>query len=277
MFKIALGLFYLRVLTKRWQQLLFYVLIGISAAYGLIYVLTIIFTCGNPAKIADSVFNAKKCLPVSVTLGTGYLYGALNVTADWIFVLIPITVLMDSSLNRRSKISVGGIMALGAVGSVSGIMRMVYLEGIIGIPTGLSGTSSPLHYTLRPLIEDLAITIKATIWATAEPGTGIIAASIAILRPLVRYLSTTVKTKAQAMKASKVSTEPDTIALTSVGSKALPDIPDDDPWSPTSADSKPSRQRFVMIQAGVPSQVEDRIFQTLGPSKAGDPSASSPV
>jgi hypothetical protein len=277
MFKISLGLFYLRVLTKRWQKLLFYVLIGISTVYGLIYVLTIIFTCGNPAKIADAVFNAKKCLPAAVTLGTGYLYGALNVTADWIFVLIPITVLMDSSLDRRSKISVGIIMALGAVGSVSSIMRMVFLEGIIGIPTGLTRTSSPVHCTSRPLIESLAITIKATIWATAEPGTGIIAASIAILRPLLRNVSTTVKTKAQALKASKMSTEPDTIALTSVGSKALPDIPDEDPWSPTSADSRPSRQRFVMIQAGVPSQVEDRILQTLGPSQAGNPSASSPV
>jgi hypothetical protein len=119
MFKISLGLFFLRVLTKRWQRILFYVLMGVSTAYGFTYVLTIIFTCGDPAKIADTVFMPKDCLPAAVTLGTGYLYGALNVTADWIFVLVPITVLMDSSLDRRSKISVGIIMALGAVGSVS--------------------------------------------------------------------------------------------------------------------------------------------------------------
>jgi hypothetical protein len=99
------------------------------------------------------VFNAKKCLPAAVTLGTGYLYGSLNVIADWIFVLVPITVLMDSSLDRRSKISVGIIMALGAVGSVSSIMRMVYLKGIIGIPTGLTRTPSPLHDTSRPLMK----------------------------------------------------------------------------------------------------------------------------
>jgi hypothetical protein len=136
-------------------------------------------------------------------------------------------------------------------------MRMVYLKGIVGIQTGLSRTSPSLQNTSHQLIIILAITIKATIWATAEPGTGIIAASIAILRPLIRNVTTTVKSHAQAFKSSNNSTEPDTIALTSQSSKKLPDLPDDDPWSPTSDDSKPSRSRFVMIQAGVsaPSRV----------------------
>jgi hypothetical protein len=69
---------------------------------------------------------------------TGYLYGAINIIADWTFVLIPISVLLDSNLDRRSKISVSVVMALGAVGSVSSIMRMVYLRGLILKPTGLS-------------------------------------------------------------------------------------------------------------------------------------------
>lgn len=38
-------------------------------------------------------------------------------------------------------------------------------------------------------------TVKATIWATAEPGTGIIAASVAVLRPLYRQIATNVQTK----------------------------------------------------------------------------------
>jgi hypothetical protein len=69
-----------------------------------------------------------------------------------------------------------------------------------------------------------------------------------------------------------------------MGSKALPELPDEDPWSPTSADSKPSRQRFVMIQAGDPSQAEDRISQAeegtsraVGPSQAGNSSGPSQV
>jgi hypothetical protein len=116
----------------------------VSAFYGLFYVLTAIFACGNPAKLADALLGSKKCLPTAFILSTGYLYGALNVIADWTFVLIPISVLLDSALDRRAKISVSVVMALGAVGSVSSIMRMVYLRGLILSPTSLSSISDHL-------------------------------------------------------------------------------------------------------------------------------------
>lgn len=45
------------------------------------------------------------------------------------------------------------------------------------------------------LICEPAASIKATIWATAEPGTGIVAASTAILRPLFRKLYADVREK----------------------------------------------------------------------------------
>jgi hypothetical protein len=191
----------------------------VSAFYGLFYVLTAIFACGNPAKLADALLGSKKCLPTAFILSTGYLYGALNVIADWTFVLIPISVLLDSALDRRAKISVSVVMALGAVGSVSSIMRMVYLRGLILSPTSLS-----------------SITIKATIWATAEPGTGIVAASIAILRPLIRDITTSVKSHAGSRKGSRGDDE-DTIALTSQAAKkhSAYSIGDDDPWSPSIA------------------------------------------
>ncbi|KAH3967757.1 hypothetical protein HBH52_185170 [Parastagonospora nodorum] len=237
--KISLGLFFLRVLTKRWQIMLFHYLLAISAVYGLFYVLTAIFACGDPSKIADTLLGSQKCLPAAFGLATGYLYGAINVIADWTFVLIPITVLLDSELDRRSKISVSIVMALGAVGSVSSIMRMVYLRGLINVPTGLKST-----------------TIKATIWATAEPGTGIIAASVAILRPLIRNIKTSVKSHASAMgsrKASNASSE-DTVALTSLASNkgSVYSRVVEEPWSPPPTLGQASVQRVISIQGGSP-------------------------
>lgn len=154
MLKVSLGLFFLRVLTKRWQRLLFHVLLIISAAYGFFYVLTAIFACGDPSKIADTMLGSQKCLPAAFILATGYLYGALNVIADWTFVLIPISVLIDSDLDRRSKISVSIVMALGAVGSVSSIMRMVYLKGLLFVPTGLTRTLLSCYSAFRANLSD---------------------------------------------------------------------------------------------------------------------------
>lgn len=198
--KVSLGLFFLRVLTAPWQTRIFHTLLAISTIYGLIYILITIFQCGNPSKLADSLLGSPKCLPGPFLLATGYLYGAINILADWTFVLIPISVLVSSDLDRKSKISVSIVMALGAVGSVSSIMRMVYLHGL-----ALNGGKGIL-----------ASSIKATIWATAEPGTGIIAASIAILRPLLRVLASGLRSKVSSLGSNKscYPSVSDTLVLT---------------------------------------------------------------
>ncbi|KAI8932877.1 hypothetical protein NX059_010357 [Plenodomus lindquistii] len=216
--KVSLGLFFLRVLTAPWQTRIFHTILVISSVYGLVYILITIFQCGDPAKLADSLLGSPKCLPSKFLLASGYLYGAINVLADWTFVLIPISVLVGSELDRRSKISVSLIMALGAIGSVSSVMRMVYLHGLsLTGGKGLSATS-----------------VKATIWATAEPGTGIIAASIAILRPLIRAVATGVRTKVASINSNKscYPSESDTIALTTKQT-SIYSVQGDGPWSPT--------------------------------------------
>lgn len=61
---------------------------------------------------------------------------------------------------------------------------------------------------------ETAQAIKATIWATAEPGTGIIAASIAILRPLFQQIFNDVRKSASFIsKPRKVESSDDEIAL----------------------------------------------------------------
>ncbi|EUC42659.1 hypothetical protein COCMIDRAFT_39291 [Bipolaris oryzae ATCC 44560] len=199
--KVSLGIFFLRVLTKKWQKHVFHTVLTIGVVYGFFYFFIILFQCGDPRHIADGFIQKKsdKCLPPALRMSAGYIYGIINVLADWTFVLIPISVLMDSDLDRRSKMSVGMVMALGAVGSVSSIMRLVYLDGL-----ELSTMES-----LNPQA------IKATIWATAEPGTGIIAASIAILRPLFQQVYNDVRNKSTSFisKPRKSESSDDEIAL----------------------------------------------------------------
>lgn len=146
--KISLGLFFLRVLTKPWQKVIFHTILGVSATYGLFYTFTTIFVCGDPAKLADSLVGSKKCLPAAFILTTGYLYGCINVIADWTFVLIPIAILIESDMDRRSKISVSIVMGLGAIGSVSSILRMVYLEGLLFSRGGAGGLNRKSLFNL---------------------------------------------------------------------------------------------------------------------------------
>jgi hypothetical protein len=113
--KISLGLFFMRVLTRRWQINLFRIILAVSAASGLFYVCIVIFACGSPDKLALGLVGSKKCLPPRLIFTAGLLYGVINVIADWIFVLIPIWILVDSDMDRQMKISVSIVMAFGAM------------------------------------------------------------------------------------------------------------------------------------------------------------------
>jgi hypothetical protein len=244
--KVSLGLFFLRVLTKKWQKLIFHITLGVGVFVGLFYFFIVLFQCGNPSHIADNLTTpgTPQCLPKELGLAMGYIYGIVNILADWTFVLIPITVLMDSELDRWSKISVSMIMGLGAIGSISSIMRLVYLEALSLNAIGALNVDA----------------IKATIWATAEPGTGIIAASIAILRPLVRQVACEMRKQATSLSKSRnASNSDDSIALTnrisvtrSQASKksSIDSIrSEDSPWSPAILGTA-NVQRMVVIQGG---------------------------
>ncbi|KAI1548614.1 hypothetical protein PtrSN001C_002005 [Pyrenophora tritici-repentis] len=195
--KVSLGLFFLRVLTKKWQKLIFHIALVISTIYGFLYVFVALFQCGDPTRLADNLLHpsSPNCLPSAFLMCTGYVYGIINVIADWTFVLLPVSVLMDSDLDRRSKISV-------------------------------------------------IISRKVTIWATAEPGTGIVAASVAILRPLVRKMAADVREKAKMHSRKGSHQSDDTIRLTrrasftppfkkKPGMYSLNSEDDENPWSPT--------------------------------------------
>jgi hypothetical protein len=261
--KVSLGLFFLRVLTKKWQKTLFHVILAISVVFGILYVFVSIFQCGDPTKLADSFFGSKKCLPRGLLLGSGYIYGTINVLADWTFVLIPIVVLLDSEMDRRSKISVSIVMGLGAVGSISSIFRMVYLEGL---QLGGGVTSKCLSTLLMMTVpnNNIGASVKATLWATAEPGTGIIAASIAIMRPLVRKIASDTRGRVVEYRSRKASLprsiyKIDSTAAESVIALATVDTKDtkktswysthdDDAWSPTVTVGHASVQRVMSIQ-----------------------------
>lgn len=128
--------------------------------------------------------------------------------------------------------------------------------------------------------------MKATIWATAEPGTGIIAASIALLRPLLRKIASDTQQAYHSRKASgssvkstlartfksKESDSDSIIGLTTIETNKtyLNDVEvggvnaantnkwnrestnggarDEDPWSPTVTMGKASVQKVINVQ-----------------------------
>jgi hypothetical protein len=107
-------------------------------------------------------------LPKGPTLGITYALAAVNAAADWAFGILPLFIVWDLEMKLKTKLLVAGILAFAAIGSTGTVVRMGYI------------------HTLMDGNDFLYATVDIAIWSTVEPGIGIVAGSIACLRPLFR-------------------------------------------------------------------------------------------
>jgi hypothetical protein len=100
-----------------------------------------------------------------------YAAGGMNALTDWLFSLLPVTVIWSAALPRSTKITAGCLLGLGSLASIASLIRLAFIPGIEASPTFLENASA------------------IACWSIVEPGLGIVAASLAALRPLFRYCS----------------------------------------------------------------------------------------
>jgi hypothetical protein len=55
------------------------------------------------------------CLSTTLLLDIAYLYSALTIVVDFSLGLLPIVLVWNLQMNRRTKFAVGGILSLGAM------------------------------------------------------------------------------------------------------------------------------------------------------------------
>jgi hypothetical protein len=115
-FKVSLGLFFLRLLTRKWERRIIWSLIGVYSVYSFGYVFYATFQCGVPT--GDAFWTRKffhRCGSDAVGLTLGYVHGTLTAGADLIFVILPLPAIYKSFLSRREKQVICGFLMLGSM------------------------------------------------------------------------------------------------------------------------------------------------------------------
>lgn len=103
-------------------------LASISSLIGFI---AVIITCQPIAKNWDPVIGADDsigyCMNYGIIQGISYYISASSIITDWACAIIPCFIVWNLQMKRRLKISVATILALGAVASLTTIIRLPYL------------------------------------------------------------------------------------------------------------------------------------------------------
>ncbi|KAI1131565.1 hypothetical protein F5Y10DRAFT_261946 [Nemania abortiva] len=171
--KLTVGLFLLRICAKRWHKMAIYTALIVCVGFNVFYLLMATFQCRPVEFYWEQYTNPTitgTCLPAQVVTGLTYAACGVNAAGDWVLGLLPIALVRGLDLMRRQKISIAGILALGALASTATIVRIFYVWQLT--------QDGDILYTFT----DLAI------WSTVENGLGLTASSIATLRPLFKSL-----------------------------------------------------------------------------------------
>ncbi|TDZ41269.1 hypothetical protein CTRI78_v009792 [Colletotrichum trifolii] len=169
--KISVGYFLLRVAIDRIHIWIIWLLMVGTVVFGTTYLLMIAFQCRPISTYWNENPRAPdKCWSRQVIYVMTIAATVINTGADFVFGTLPWFIVRSMNMSTGTKIVVVGILGLAAIGSTATIVRAFY------IPTLLEGTNF-LHATAN-----------FALWSTVEPGIGIVAASIATLRPLYQLI-----------------------------------------------------------------------------------------
>ncbi|KAI1098973.1 hypothetical protein F4804DRAFT_99652 [Jackrogersella minutella] len=169
--KFTVGVFLLRICSQTWQKSVICTVLLVCLVYGVFFAFMAAFQCRPVAYYWDRYTGSASgtCFSDGLVTGTTYAGAAVNAVSDWVLGLLPIALVRNLELSRRSKVMVSCTLALGSIASAATIVRIPYIWQL----------TSSAHDVLH-VFTDLSI------WSTVENGLGLTASSLATLRPLFK-------------------------------------------------------------------------------------------
>ncbi|KAK6209416.1 hypothetical protein LQW54_006269 [Pestalotiopsis sp. IQ-011] len=162
-----------RITAEVNYRLLLWGVMFLATVSAMIGFIAVVITCQPIAKNWDPVLQADAsigyCMTGNITR-LSYYISASSIVTDWACAIIPCFIVWNLQMERRLKISVAGILALGAVASVNTLVRLPYLSAYTA-PTDI-------YYQIANIV----------IWSEIECGVGIIAGLLPALRRFLKSI-----------------------------------------------------------------------------------------
>ncbi|KAI3319822.1 hypothetical protein HD806DRAFT_508051 [Xylariaceae sp. AK1471] len=165
--KTSFGFTLLRLVEGRIRL----IVVSLTASLNIAYFLLILFTFFKCQPAIYSILPANQCWQLSTYIQFAIFGGAYSASVDFIFCIIPWFLVKDLNMKKAEKFGVAAAMSFGVVAGVTAVVKTTYL----------------------PLLNNPNFSSQATtlvVWYTAEAATTIVAASIPVLRALLKELST---------------------------------------------------------------------------------------
>lgn len=114
--KASICVFLLRIAVKPLHKYIIWGVLIIHELYSVAFFFIFIFQC-YPSTYFWTQYTGGtgSCLDPQVVVDSLYAFSAISCAGDWILGLLPIAIVWTLQMNRRTKWSVAGILAVGAM------------------------------------------------------------------------------------------------------------------------------------------------------------------
>ncbi|KAI4863480.1 hypothetical protein F4820DRAFT_449953 [Hypoxylon rubiginosum] len=181
--KLSICFALLRITDAKRYVVPLWLVLGLTVLMSGVGLVTLMTQC----KPLSASFNPT---PDKCSGGSGTRLGWVTITisgfsmlTDWMYAAIPVFILWNLNMKTKVKASLAFILALGALASVSTIVKLPYI---------IQYFFEPAHTLQQELMRHIPFhtgkTASIIVWSIVETGIGIIAGSLPPLRPLFRRI-----------------------------------------------------------------------------------------
>jgi hypothetical protein len=114
--KASICVFLLRIAVAPLHKWIIWGVLLVHEVYSVFFFFIFVFQC-VPATYFWTRFTGGKgkCINPKISVDVFYVYSAISCAGDWILGILPIFIVWKLQMNKRTKISVACILAVGAM------------------------------------------------------------------------------------------------------------------------------------------------------------------
>ncbi|KAK0633549.1 hypothetical protein B0T14DRAFT_575735 [Immersiella caudata] len=166
----SIAVFLLRIVRAKVHRVVIYGALAVTWTLSVIYFFMLLFQCWPVSHFYDQVLGQDgTCMNKNIVPTATLAHSIISACTDFLLALLPVLILWNVRLNKRTKIGIATLLSLGLLAGIALIVRIPYIRYI--------PISSP---------EFLNQANGTALWSLLELSLGAIAGCAATMRPLLR-------------------------------------------------------------------------------------------
>ncbi|KAK4452960.1 hypothetical protein QBC34DRAFT_397499, partial [Podospora aff. communis PSN243] len=168
----SVAVFLLRIACARTHRAIIYGALAITWSLSVVYFFILLFQCWPISHFYEQVLGQDgTCMNKNIVPSATVAHSIISACTDIVLALLPVLILWNVHLNKRTKIGIATLLSLGILAGIALLIRIPYIRFIpISSPDFLDQASD------------------TALWSLLEISLGAIAGCAATMRPLLRGL-----------------------------------------------------------------------------------------